>query len=140
MIELDFKRFERKLQLYYFFNKDADEPDTEYPEPRLFEENSNWWPPKLSAKITEFCRKIKNALLLTGRNKIKHNLTNRERHALRNLKCNKKIIFKKGDKSSGIVVMDRKDYETKIYEMLNDANVYTKTNLNDTEAVKHEAD
>ena len=53
-LDNDMQRFERKLQLYYFFNKDSDEPDTEFPEQRLFEQNTKWWLPKLSANITEF--------------------------------------------------------------------------------------
>ena len=110
------------------------------PEQRLFEQNTKWWPPKLSANITEFCRTIKNSISTAAEKKIKHNLTKREFNALVNLKKNKNIIIKKGDKSSGIVIMNKKDYENKIYGMLNDAAVYTKTDMNDTEQVKQEAD
>lgn len=142
LIENDLKRFERTLQLYYFFNKncEADEMQTLPYEAQLFEGNKDWWPPRLKASITDFCRKIKSKIQQATTRKIKHNLNMSEIRALQRLRNNKNIVIKKGDKSSGIVIMNKNDYETKIREMLNDINVYTKTNINDTEAVKLQAD
>lgn len=141
-IEKDFKRFERTLQLHYFFNRrsEDDEIDTQPVRANLFEKNADWWPPKLKASLTKFCSDIKNNIINASSRKISHNLSKQEAKALWKLRKNKSIIFKKGDKSSGIVIMNRNDYETKITEMLNDKNVYTKTNLNDTEIVKRQAD
>lgn len=109
-------------------------------EAQLFEGNKDWWPPRLKASITDFCRKIKSKIQQATTRKIKHNLNMSEIRALQRLRNNKNIVIKKGDKSSGIVIMNKNDYETKIREMLNDINVYTKTNINDTEAVKLQAD
>lgn len=109
-------------------------------EAQLFEGNKDWWPPRLKASITDFCRKIKSKIQQATTRKIKHNLKLSEMRALQRLRNNKNLVIKKGDKSSGIVIMNKNDYETKIREMLNDINVYTKTNINDTEAVKLQAD
>jgi len=107
---------------------------------KLFEKNSHWWPTKLNAGIRHFCNKLQNEIGNLHKTKIKHNLTKREFHALNKLKHNKNIIIKKGDKSSGIVIMDREEYENKINAMLNDQQVYTKTNIDDTTNVKDAAD
>jgi len=104
-----------------------------------FEKNSNWWPRKLNPHITTFCSEIQNKISYLGTNKVTHNLTTREIKALNNLKQNKSIIIKKGDKSSGVIVMDAEEYRNKIMDMLNDADVYTKTNKNDTNEVKKQA-
>jgi len=48
-------RFERTLQLHYFFS-DKDSNTENRP---AFTSNPNWWPPKLSPKITNFCQELK---------------------------------------------------------------------------------
>jgi len=68
-----------------------------------------------------------------------NNLTRKERRALRELKQNKDIVIKHADKSAGIVVLNRTDYENKVLEMLNDTNTYTRTDTDDTTYVKKQA-
>jgi hypothetical protein len=141
-LQNDIKRFERKLQLYYHFNKDDPEiePNTENVDNPIFEKNSDWWPKKLKPEITQFCNEIQNKILGLSRQKCRKNLTRREFRALIALKRNNEIIIKKGDKSSGVIILDKNEYRTKITGMLSDAAVYTKTNINDTDSVKREAD
>lgn len=141
-LQSDMKRFERKLQLYYHFNKDnpENEPDTDNVDNPIFEKNSDWWPKKLQPEITQFCNEIQNKILVLSKQKCRNNLTKREFKALIDLKRNNEIIIKKGDKSSGVIILDKNEYRTKITDMLNDPAIYTKTNVNDTESVKKEAD
>jgi len=68
------------------------------------------------------------------------NLTKQERLAINILKNNHDIIIKKADKSAGIVILNKQDYETKIYSMLNDTKVYTYTDIDDTMNVKQNSD
>lgn len=106
----------------------------------LFENNSTWWPPKLNPQITKFCHNLKNDILSSQNKTHRANLSKREFYALNQLIKNKDIIIKKGDKSSGVIIMNKVDYLNKIYSMLYDENVYTKTNIDDTHTVKTDAD
>jgi len=56
----------------------------------------------------------------------KHNLTRRERFALRRLSKNRQLVYNKADKSTQIVVRHRKDYIRQGLEHLSDPNTYTK--------------
>ena len=129
-LDKDIKRFERRLQIHNFF-KDEEQSDSEdeIDNSRLaFEENPTWWPPKLHKDITELCRLLKLEIYsLCNQPKHFSNLNRYELQALSDLRKNKDIIIKKADKNSGIVVMNRSDYETKIYNMLHDPLVYKKT-------------
>ena len=142
-MDKDIKRFERRLQIHNFF-KDEEQSDSEdeIDNSRLaFEENPTWWPPKLHKDITELCRLLKLEIY-TLCNQPKHfsNLSRHELRALSNLRKNKDIIIKKADKNSGIVIMNRSDYETKVYNMLHDPLVYKKLVTDDTCEVKKKSD
>jgi len=133
----EISRFERTLQLHYFF---SDKNSNTQNRP-AFTSNPDWWPPKLSPKITNFCQELK-AIISTHKHthKPNNNLTYKERRALKELKQNKEIVIKHADKSAGIVILNRTDYETKILDMLNDTNTYTRTDIDDTTDVKKQAD
>jgi len=75
-------------------------------------------------------------------NQPKHfsNLSRHELRALSDLRKNKDIIIKKADKNSGIVITNRSDYETKVYNMLHDPLVYKKLVTDDTCEVKKKSD
>jgi len=49
-------------------------------------------------------------------------------------------VIKKVDKSAGIVVMDKTDYENKILQMLSDINKYSRTDIDDTTQIQTQAD
>ena len=59
---------------------------------------------------------------------------------MRKLKQNKNIIIKKADKNSGIVIMNIRDYENKVNNMLTDCNVYTPVDNYEIYEIKHIAD
>jgi len=146
-IDSDIQRFERKLQIAYFFHqknkkkngsfhsrcRDSQEP--------LSSVKSTWWPKKLNATITNFCYDLKKKIedLHNNRHKV-YNMSTREIKALRNLQNNKDIIIKKADKNSGIVIMNRSDYYSKVLAMLNDCDVYSRIADYDIFVVKSETD
>lgn len=137
-IDKDVKRFERKLQLHYFFcRNDSDKEECKRP---IFETNSSWWPPKLNGHITDFCHKLKQHCFKALKDKCRLNLSRDELIALRQLKSNSDIIIKKCDKGGGIAVMDYDYYLTRIMSMLNDSVTYCKVDTDDTETVKSKAD
>jgi len=137
-------RFERKLQLHFFFHNENsdDEGGSDYEANILkFEGNSKWWPKKLHPELTEFCRNLENVLYrIIKSNKGKSNLSRYEYAALNKLKRNKNIVIKKADKNSGIVVMNASDYEIKVNSMLPDVNVYTPVENYDKHEVKLKSD
>ena len=53
-----------------------------------------------------------------------HNLTRKERIALRQLSKNRQLVYNKADKSTQIVVRHRKDYIRQGLEHLSDTNTY----------------
>ena len=61
-IDKDLIRFERTLQLKYFFNDDNNDPH------KIFENNPEWWPKKLSPLITNFCKDLQSYLTKTMAN------------------------------------------------------------------------
>lgn len=144
IINNDLLRFERKLQLFYFFkNKsDTEEDDQQSTLGKpLLQSNSTWWPRKLNGHITRLCFNIKHSIFsLLDRHKVKFNLTRAEVNALKRLRHNRDIILKKADKGGGIAVLDTELYLSKINTLLSDTNTYRPAPCDDTEAVKNEAD
>ena len=59
--------------------------------------------------------------------------------AANSLKNNKSIVIKKADKSSCYVILNTKDYETKLNEILKDDNKFIKIKRNKTEDLKKKA-
>lgn len=56
--------------------------------------------------------------------KVKHNISLEERRALLDLKKDKTIVIKQADKGGGVVILDRKDYESEIQRQLSDNTSY----------------
>jgi Reverse transcriptase (RNA-dependent DNA polymerase)/GIY-YIG catalytic domain len=138
-LDNDVNRFERTLQIHYFFAKKDNTYDPS--DRRPFETNSTWWPKKLNGDISAYCQKLKKELFALHRRKNKRcNLSIKERKALNELRNNTSIVIKKADKNSGIVILDRDDYYKKVVEMLYDEHVYTKLDHDDTQEVKNKAD
>jgi len=144
-IDLDIKRFERRLQLHFHFTDpdtvNYDRVTTTAIKTQKFLNNPDYWPRKLNPIITEFCYNLKSHILsLITANKQHNTLSKYEKTALKNLKNNKNITIKKADKNSGIVVMNTLDYINKVDAMLSDTNVYTPVVLDDTWTVKLHSD
>ena len=140
-INQDIKRFERKLQLHYFFsNKKLTLQDHDQLIKPLFESNPHWWPRKLNYHITELSTDLKHTIFKTLKSKHKFNLPPSEINALRQLKSNTQIVIKKCDKGGGIAVLDKRDYLSKIMSMLNDPKTYTQIEHDDSILIKNNAD
>lgn len=137
-IDKDLKRFERKLQLHYFFSDDDGNNDRLIKP--VLESNASWWPPILNGHITDFCYKLKRHCFDALKNKCRQNLSHKELSALRTLKLNRDIVIKKCDKGGGIAVMDYDFYHSRVMTMLNDPITYCNTNLNDAEVIKARSD
>jgi len=142
-LDNDVKRFERKLQLHFTFHKN-DEESTDSPDDivkPIFESNPTWWPKKLNCHITAMCYKIKKELAKLNKKSCKFsNISKAEKKALTQLHKNNEIIIKKADKNAGIVILNTKDYKTKILEMLNDEKVYQILDVDDTLNIKLKSD
>lgn len=138
-IDRDVIRFERKLQLHYFF-KSKQETKDPHVFKKAFEQNPDWWPKSLNGQITKFCTKIKCLLYETRRHRGFANLTPKEIAALKSLSENRQLVIKKCDKGGGIAVMDSSDYVNKIDNMLNDTHIYTRVEIDDAVNVKGLAD
>ena len=139
----DISTFERRLQLHYFFkskNNPEDDTPLEFIKPTILSTNSDWWPRKLNPHITAFCLKVKTLINKTLHAKRNTNLTQESLTALRELKADKTIIIKKCDKGGGIAIMNTDTYKTKILNMLNDPQVYTKLIEDDTTYTKTRVD
>jgi hypothetical protein len=94
-INSDMIRFERRLQLFYYFSHRKKQDENPLRSSRaVFKSNPTWWPEKLNVHITEFCRTLKTRVLSTLNRGFKRNLTIKEITALRKLKTNPNIIIK----------------------------------------------
>lgn len=60
------------------------------------------------------------------------NLTTGERTALNDLKSDNSIVILSADKGKGTVLLDRKEYEEKMYNILNDPSHFMKLNRDPT--------
>lgn len=143
-INKDISAFERKLQLHYFFiSKDLEnfsgEP-TAFIKPPPMTSNSNWWPKPLNPYITDFCQEVKFLINKTLHGKRHFNLSKTNILALKELRKDKNIIIKRSDKGGSIAIMNLTDYKNKVLNMLNDPNVYTRVDEDDTELVKTNTD
>lgn len=142
-INNDMLRFERKLQLHYYFKSrdDGNELSQHNSTKLLLESNSTWWPKKLNGHITKLCYDIKHSIFsILDKHKVKNNLTLSEIKALKALKGNTKIVIKKADKGGGIAVLDSEAYTAQINTMLADVNTYKLTDIDETFNVKLKAD
>ena len=136
-IDNDIKRFERKLQLHFFF---AQKGLVQLPEKNVLQKNSNWWPKKLNGHITKFCYDIKRLIFEGFKHTGRSNLPPKEISALKSLSSNRSIVVKKCDKGGGIAVMNRQDYMSRINNMLNDKTTYSVIDSDDSTTVKSRAD
>jgi hypothetical protein len=136
-IDSDIKRFNRTLQIRFIFDKDNDNKIEK------FTGNPLWNPPKRKCSpaisgYTNFLQKeIKKLIKI---NKIKHNISKKERIALKSLREDTNILIQKADKGGSIVILNTLDYVNKIDIMLSDVNTYTETAAVDLVKAKSCAD
>lgn len=138
-IEQSFNKFERSLQLQFYF-ADVDSTNQNLVTPIPFNENKDWWPPTRNRKIKQYVEKLKQTYFNKLNKKRFYNLTQQEIKALNLLKKDNNIIIKKCDKNAGIAIMDKEEYIQKCYSMLEDTNVYTQIFEDDLYKAKEECD
>ena len=68
-------------------------------------------------------------------NQVIPNCPERFQKAISNLKTDRDLHFTKADKSNAVVILNKKDYLDKMYELLQDSNTYTLLTKNPTESV-----
>ncbi len=130
----EIERFIRTLQIKYFFLEKA---ETEIIK---FTGNPDWSPPAhmCSSVITGYgLFLLKSIKKLLKKNKVKNNISMKEREALKTLRKNKNIIIQKADKGGCITVINAIEYKTKIETMLADTMTYTQVdNINLPQALQ----
>ena len=157
-IWLDFKDFYRRLSLKYHFYNDnkhlqnlnedemalvdfmamnLEKNENPYHEiHKKFLDKSTWKPPRIHQSHQVFQRAFKDGLL---KSKIKtkgpQNLTKEQMIGLNELSSNPKIVIKKADKGSAVVVMNTTDYLREGYRQLNDPRFYIKLDHDPTQEV-----
>jgi len=77
-----------------------------------------------SASRSDFRSEL--ALALRSANKPERNMTNSEHLAIKALRCDPNIVVLPADKGNATVVMDRKEYETKLESILADSSKFEK--------------
>ena len=118
--KIDVKNFCRRLRLAEFF-KGRETSNISVVRPTsIWEPDSN----EQSAELNSVINLLKSYPLTDNRKNKIHNINKSEREAIKNLKENTEIVIKEADKGSGIVIMNRNFYESKILEMLSDTETY----------------
>jgi hypothetical protein len=130
-------QFIRNLQIKYIF------ADKESVEKQLkFTGNPNWQPPPEDcSEVIQGYGIFLNKILknITKRNKIKQNISSKERQALDTLKMDTNILIQKADKGGSITIINTTDYVTKINTMLSDIITYTPVKAVNLTKAKQEA-
>ena len=94
---------------------------------KQFVDKSTWRPPRIHQSLEVFQRAFKDGLLKSKvKTKGQQNLTKEQMIGLKELSSNPKIVIKKADNSSAVVVMNTTDYSREGYRQLNDPKFYTK--------------
>ena len=89
--------------------------------------NSTWNPPKPNPNVSSFCNILKYEIKNIERKyKNTPNISKNEMKALNRIRNNKDIVIKPADKTGGILVMNKIDYEEKIQTHLNSNSTYIK--------------
>jgi hypothetical protein len=123
----DITAFSRKLRLKEFF-VDDEKPRESVPNWIKNHKKSKFTPPKncevhLDSYLDLVASETMNMLKINSDEKYE-NMNESQRAALEKIMKNKDIIIKPADKGGLLVVMDKKDYEEAILEMLKDEKFY----------------
>ena len=139
----DWKRFERRIRLTaHHHGKGAEQEkdgnqsaEAEELYPQVPGKARNWNPPKSSIpEIEVFLAAVKRELFNPDNLKVaKDNLTQAERSALKELKADNDRVIRMQDKGSRFVILEKKDYITKIEEHLNNPLHYERSEQDPTD-------
>ena len=130
----DLREWERRMRLKEFFNDSKEIPETQtkikdkkYDKIEARERNKIFMPPSgRDLNLDLYIELIKEDIFKGISNQTKNNLTCGEKEALKSLMNDEDIVIRPADKGSGIVVMDRKDYISKVTTDLNENDSYKK--------------
>jgi len=129
-------QFIRNIQIKYIFMGESSKQE-------IFTGNKKWKPPnnKSHQAIVAMGDMLNEDITkLIKNNKMRHNISTKDKNALISLRQNTNIIIKKADKGGSIVVLDADDYVLKIDKMLSDATTYTELDLVNLDQAKTEVD
>ena len=128
-LKSDFEEFCRRMRIKWHFRNEPSENFSEIPS---FRPKSYWKPPKGNPNLEMFLSKVEQDLFKTIETPTRYsNLSSDEWNAIRSLADDRKIVIKKADKGSAVVVWDRVDYIKEAQKQLKDENVYKKVNFKD---------
>ena len=118
-----YRDFSRKIKLSYFFHT---RPSSDLTVPRLYREKSSWLPedkylpPELIEEL-ELLRLKLDRIRITSETP---NMSPAEYRALECLSKREDLVFKKADKGSSIVIMDKENYIEEALSQLNKPKYY----------------
>ena len=130
----DTYKFIRRMKLREHFGSNSSAPyDTEDDRDSMSWTSSNpdWYPKEIQEGgsvglrhcLDRTVEDLKNSLI-DNDDKFWNNLSSDQRRALDSLKRDTSIVIKPSDKSGGVVIMDRADYEEKCLDLLSDSTFY----------------
>ena len=123
----DFNDFCRRMRLKWHFR---DEPNT-FSETPAFRPKSTWVPPKGHPCLKVFLSQVEAELFKLSGSSIRYsNMSKDEWDAIRSLADGRRIVIKRADKGSCVVIWDRKDYLLEAEKQLKNKNVYRDVEYN----------
>ena len=127
-------KFIRRLKLAEYFKDNerlVEQSEDDRDVPDWTAGNPDWYPTYVqenrSQGLEQFIRRTVEDIrhvAVDNDSRFWNNLNSDQRRALNNLKADKTIVIKPSDKSGGIVLMDRTQYELKCLEHLTDSSFY----------------
>lgn len=119
---IDIFRLVRQLNLRAFFWERG------YVKPNNFRTLSTFIPNVNDSAIQSFEKIVLRDVtsLEQQQKRVYYNLTEQDRQVLSNLASKKDIIIKPADKGGGLVILNRKDYESEVYRQLREETFYRK--------------
>ena len=134
----DLKQFQIKLRREEHFrrgttgtNADTEHQTDDIQSQRkdLFSNPSRWVPDSSDDRLFQIILDNIGLLAESPMERVKnfkYNVTMEQRKAIQSLRSNKDLVLKEADKGGATVLLDKKDYHSKMYELLEDTNTYEK--------------
>ena len=119
----DIKSWERRMPVreYVFGDKDQDQHQEYY----FFLNSSDWTPNSgRDCWLDMYVEQIRDDIIKGVSKDFKLNIINNEEKALTELFYDVSIVLRPSDKSSGVVIINRSDYEPEVHDELKDNGTY----------------
>ena len=129
-IHLEVNKFIRRILLKLHFHDEGNNDNQQWknqlpPSLVKFKKPSTWTPRTRDPFVHGFVQNVHKSMIdIKTTCRESHNLTNEERDNLEILRSNDKIVIKKADKGSSIVIMNRSDYVKEAERQLSDPKFY----------------